>query len=66
MKDPGSCAIWYVAMGKLSALSVLYKLAKEQKISDFLKKDFTVQRNKLGKVSHVNNLQPSSGGKKCL
>lgn len=44
-KDPADSALFYLALKKKGALIVLYKSAKEQKLVDFLSRDFTQQKN---------------------
>eukprot|EP00727_Mastigamoeba_balamuthi_P008203 m51a1_g4003 putative dmX-like protein (2514) ;mRNA; f:526184-534711 len=39
-KDPADCALFYLALGKKSALLALYKLIKDPKITKFLSNDF--------------------------
>lgn len=43
-RDPGDCALFYLALNKKGALSVAYKSVKDQKLVDFLANDFTEVR----------------------
>lgn len=43
-KDPSACALFYVLLGKVKILSGLYRLAKQQSISDLLSNDFSQDR----------------------
>jgi len=40
-KDPNDCALYYVAMKKLSGLVRLFEIAEEKVVAGFLKNDFT-------------------------
>ena len=40
-KDPSDCALYYVALGRVSSLVRLFELARETTIANFLKNDFS-------------------------
>lgn len=44
-RDPMRVAFAFILLNKTSLLSNLYKMAKQQKISDFLKRDFSLEQN---------------------
>lgn len=46
-KDPQDCALFYIALDKKNTLTNLYRLAKNQVISDFLKNDFQMEKWKI-------------------
>ena len=44
-KDPARVAFLFVITNKISVLANLYKICKQEKISDFLKRDFDIPAN---------------------
>lgn len=56
-KDPGDCALFYLALNKKGALSVAYKSVKDQKLVDFLSNDFTQMRWKTAAAKNAYALQ---------
>ena len=56
-KDPGDCALFYLALNKKGALSVAYRSVKDQKLVDFLAQDFTQDRWKIAAAKNAYALQ---------
>mmetsp|Transcript_11955 Transcript_11955/g.49906 ORF Transcript_11955/g.49906 Transcript_11955/m.49906 type:complete len:1302 (+) Transcript_11955:3294-7199(+) len=45
-RDPDSCAMWYVFLGKAKALAVLYRQKSEKRMFEFLQRDFAKDENR--------------------
>jgi WD40 repeat protein len=43
-RDPSDCALFYILLGKRTALQTLYKTARDEKLAGFLSNDFTETR----------------------
>ena len=55
-KDAGDAAIWYLLLGKKSALATLYNLTKDTKKSEFLSNDFLQEKWKSAAVTNAYSL----------
>lgn len=55
-KDPSDAALWYLLLGKKSALAALYNLTKDTKKSEFLGNDFMQEKWKSAAVTNAFSL----------
>jgi hypothetical protein len=55
-KDPADAALWYLLIGKKSALSALYKVTRDDKKGEFLANDFSQERWKSAAVTNAYSL----------
>jgi len=55
-KDPNDAALWYLLLGKKSALAALYKITREDKKHEFLSNDFSQEKYKSAAVTNAYSL----------
>lgn len=51
--DPSKCALYYMALKKKGALSQLFKLKGNEKVADFLNKNFNEEKNRISAVKNA-------------
>ena len=51
--DPSKCALYYLAMKKKGALAQLFKLKGNEKVAEFINKDFTDDKNKTSAMKNA-------------